>query len=183
MSVLGFLRSKLRPSPTTEAGRALYFALLAQSRLPAFYGTLGVPDTVVGRFEMVVLHASLVFRRLRALGGDAEVLSDATFDVMTADLERSMRELGVSDQSVAKKVKLLAKGFYGRAHAYERALSGSESLEDALRRNVFGTVEVGAEAVARLGAYVRRASAGIEAQSLGDLAAGRTGFPATPYPD
>lgn len=181
MSVLGFLRRKLRPNPVSEAGRTLYFAVVAQSRLPAFYGSLGVPDTVVGRFDMVVLHAALVFRRLRALGGDAEFLSDAMFDMMTADLERSMRELGVSDTGVAKKVKLMAGGFYGRAQAYERALSGAESLEEALRRNVFGTVAVGDDGVGRLAAYVRRASAGVGQQSLADLSAGRTGFPATPY--
>ncbi|MSP20708.1 MAG: ubiquinol-cytochrome C chaperone [Alphaproteobacteria bacterium] len=182
MSVLGFLRRKLRPRSEVEAGRALYFALLAQARLPAFYGSLGVPDTIDGRFDMVALHAALAFRRLRSLGGrDADVLSDATFDIMTADLERSIRELGVGDAGVARRVKTMARAFYGRAQAYERALAGTESLEDALRRNVFGTVVADDATVARLTDYVRRAAAGADRQSLDDLKAGHAGFPPTPY--
>ena len=179
--MLEFLRRQFRARREAPPGRKLYFAVLAQSRLPAFYGSFAVPDTVPGRFDMVVLHAALVFRRLRAIGGEAQALSDEMFETMTADLDRSMREVGIGDQGVSKRMKLMAGSFYGRAQAYEQALSGTESLEDALRRNLYGTVTVGDDVVARMADYVRAAAAAAGAQSLADLREGRTGFPSTPY--
>lgn len=179
--MLEFIRRRIRAHREPPAGRNLYFAVLAQSRLPAFYGSFAVPDTVPGRFDMVVLHAALVFRRLRLIGAEAQRLSDEMFDAMTADLDRSMREVGIGDQGVSKRMKLMAGSFYGRAQAYEQALSGAESLEEALRRNLYGTVTVGDDMVARMAAYVRAAAAAVDSQSLADLRKGRTGFPATPY--
>lgn len=179
--MLEFLLRRIRARREPPAGRTLYFAVLAQSRLPAFYGSFSVPDTVPGRFDMVVLHAALVFRRLRVIGVEARRLSDEMFDAMTADLDRSMREVGIGDQGVSKRMKVMAGSFYGRAQAYERALSEAESLEDALRRNLYGTVTVGDDTVARMAAYVRAAAAAVDAQSLADLREGRTGFPSTPY--
>jgi cytochrome b pre-mRNA-processing protein 3 len=179
--MLDFLRRRMRAQRDPASGSRLYFAVLAQSRLPAFYGSFAVPDTLDGRFDMVALHAALVFRRLRALGPEARALSDAMFEVMTADLDRSVRELGVGDQGVPKRVKSMARAFYGRAQAYEHALAGSASLEDALRRNLYGTVTVSDALIARMAEYVGAAAAGADAQSLADLAEGRTGFPAPPY--
>jgi cytochrome b pre-mRNA-processing protein 3 len=179
--MLEFLRRRIRARREPSAGRKLYFAVVAQSRLPAFYGSFGVPDTVPGRFDMVVLHAALVFRRLRAIGGEAEALSDAMFETMTADLDRSVREVGIGDQGVGKRVKVMASSFFGRARAYDAALGGIESLEDALRRNLYGTVTVSDEVVARMAGYVRAAAAAVAARSLADLADGNPGFPPTPY--
>ncbi|MBM3506951.1 MAG: hypothetical protein FJX64_04355 [Alphaproteobacteria bacterium] len=179
--MFAFLRRRIHAHREPSAGRKLYFAVLAQSRLPAFYGSFGVPDTVDGRFDLVVLHAVLVFRRLRALGPEAALLSDETFEVMTADLDRSVRELGIGDMAVGRRVKAMARAFYGRAQAYESGLSGTESLEDALRRNVYRTVTAPDALVGRLAEYVRAAAAGVGRQSLEDLAAGRPGFPPTPY--
>lgn len=166
------------PARTGAANPAqpLYYAIVAHARQPMFYRDFGVPDTVDGRFDMIVLHAVLVFLRLR---GDpaAAPLVDDLFDVMFADLDRSLREMGVGDISVGRRVRQMARGFYGRAQAYDRALNGSEQLEEALRRNLYGTVTPQDEAVAAMAVYVRNASDAVAGRSVADLAAAELGFP------
>jgi cytochrome b pre-mRNA-processing protein 3 len=115
----------------TPAG-LIYGALVAQARDPWFYGELGVPDTVEGRFEMIALHGFIVLNRLKLEKRDgsplAEQLGQAIFDLMFADMDRNLREMGVGDLGIAKRVKALIKGFYGRIKAYEEGLSGVDGL-------------------------------------------------------
>ena len=178
-----------------EAARArtLYFEIAAHARDPAFYRELGVPDTFDGRFDALVLHMALVFRRLHGETG-AGPLTDALFEVMLADLDRSVREAGTSDTGVGKRVRQMARAFYGRADAYGKALgvnvegealSGRsttqavERLEAALARNLYGgTVAADSAAVGRMADNVRAAVAALEGQSLADFRAGRPGLPA-----
>jgi len=158
----------------------LYDAIVAQSRQPEFYGTAGVPDTVDGRFELIVLHAALVTRRLRAAGEPGRGLAQATFDLMFADMDRSLRLLGVGDLKVGPRVKRMVKAFYGRAAAYDQALDrpGERQLAaDAIRRNLFGTVEPTDLQVSVMGDYVTRAFAGLADLSDQEILAGRISFP------
>jgi cytochrome b pre-mRNA-processing protein 3 len=128
----------------------IYGALVSQARDPWFYQHLGVPDSVEGRFEMIALHGFLVLNRFKTMrrdGGDlAEPLGQAVFDLMFADMDRNLREMGTGDLGVAKRVKALAKEFYGRIKAYEDGLAGCDDLlAKALERNVFaGTAAAGA---------------------------------------
>ncbi|WP_374466727.1 ubiquinol-cytochrome C chaperone family protein, partial [Ferrovibrio sp.] len=92
---------------------ALYRAIVAQSRQAGFYREHGVPDSLDGRFDMIVLHSFLVMRRLRRIGAAAEPLSQQLFDLMFADMDSNLREIGVGDLSVGKKVKAMAQAFYG----------------------------------------------------------------------
>ncbi len=126
---------------STPAG-LIYGALVAQARDPWFYSELGVPDTVEGRFEMVALHGFLVLNRLKTARRHglplAEQLGQAIFDMMFADMDRNLREMGIGDLGIAKRVKALVKGFYGRIKAYEEGLAGTDGLlAEALDRNVF----------------------------------------------
>ena len=164
-----------RGRPRSRA-RDLYFAVVARARDPALYRTFGVPDTIDGRFEMIVLHAILVFRRLRGDPAGAE-LSDGLFETMTDDFDRSLREMGLGDVRVGKRVRQMARGFYGRAQAYDRGLAAAEPLEEAVRRNVFGTVAPTAEQVAAMADYVRRAAAALDRAALADLLAARLELP------
>lgn len=154
----------------------LYAALVEQARRPPFYATLGVPDTVDGRFEMIALHMFLVLHRLKDEPA-AQSFGQALFDIMFADMDRSLREMGVSDLSVGRHVKRMAQGLYGRMAAYEAGLAGADdsALAEALRRNVYGTVATPPDP-GPLVAYVRANVAALAAQELGDLLAGRARF-------
>jgi cytochrome b pre-mRNA-processing protein 3 len=130
-----------------QIAHSLYVAVINQARQPVFYVKFAVPDTLDGRFDLIVLHAFLVMRRLRRIaaeagGEEAREIAQALFDLMFADMDQNLRELGVSDMSVGKRVKQMARAFYGRAAAYEEALGTDGSgLAEALRRNLYGTVE------------------------------------------
>ncbi len=114
----------------------LYEAIAAAARHPRFYENMGVPDSVEGRFEMLVLHLFLVLNRLKEEG--VEDLRQRLTDEFFADMDRSLRELGVSDVTVGKKVRKMAESYYGRVMAYDRALkAGQRELEDALARNIY----------------------------------------------
>jgi cytochrome b pre-mRNA-processing protein 3 len=116
--------------------KRLYEAIVAAARHARFYEDMGVADTIDGRFEMVVVHLFLVLNRLKGEG--VEDLRQNLTDEFFADMDRSLRELGVSDVAVGKKVRKIAESYYGRVTAYDRALSvGPEMLEQAISRNIY----------------------------------------------
>jgi cytochrome b pre-mRNA-processing protein 3 len=123
------------------AARRLYIGLVAMARQPGFYANWGVPDTNDGRLEMIGLHAALVMRRLARAGEAGPALAQNLFDVMFADIDRTLRELGVGDLSVGKKVKGIAKSFLGRAAGLEAALEEHDrgALASVLARNLYLT--------------------------------------------
>lgn len=168
-----------------QTAHDLYVAVINQARLPAFYLHYGVPDTLDGRFDLIVLHAFLVMRRLRQVtaeeGSEARETAQALFDLMFADMDQNLRELGVSDMSVGKRVKQMARAFYGRAAAYDEALaSEGAGLDEALRRNLYGTVEGEAEAAAveAMAGYLLSQAAHLAAQPAPALLAGKVAFEA-----
>ncbi len=164
-----FRRTRWRDSAV-----ALYDIIVAQSRKPEFYVHCGVPDTVDGRFDMIVLHAFVVLRRLKDRHRDtAQALLEAIFD----DMDRSLREMGAGDLGVGRRVKTMAKALYGRIAAYEGALDGDgAALAEALRRNLYGTVDPDLECVEAMVAYVHTETASVEQQSLESIAAGSLSF-------
>jgi cytochrome b pre-mRNA-processing protein 3 len=172
----------LRRAAAGETGdERLYQAIVAQARTPEFYARLGVPDTVDGRFDMIALHLFLVLRRLKAEGEGGRDLAQALCDRFFDDLDRSLREMGAGDLGVGRRVKAMAKAFYGRVAAYEAALNGEEAvLGDALRRNLFGTVTPTSQAIAAVSRYVRRQAAALADQPAESLAAGIVEFGAPP---
>ncbi|WP_158047065.1 ubiquinol-cytochrome C chaperone family protein [Skermanella pratensis] len=167
-----------RKRPEAEA-LDLYEAIVAQARRPEFYAGSGVPDTIDGRFEMIALHAFLVMRRLKGQGQAASAVSQELFDTLIADMDRSLREIGIGDLSVPKHIKNMAKGLYGRIVSYEKGLAepGDAALHAALDRNLYGTVlEVPEDHLAAMAAYMRRETAALAGQPVESLAAGRVQF-------
>jgi cytochrome b pre-mRNA-processing protein 3 len=135
---------------------AAYTSIVERAREPEFFLRFDVPDTLDGRFEMIALHMFLVLNRLKADYDATADFSQALFDAMFADLDRGLREMGASDMGVGKRVKEMAKGFYGRIKAYDEGLAGDDAmLAEALRRNLYGTVEPRPEAVAAMVRYLR----------------------------
>ena len=162
---------------------ALYGVIVAQARSPAFYAEYGVPDTVQGRFELIVLHVVLLLRRLgretpgaRSLG--ARSLGQRLFDAFCRDLDGNLREMGIGDLAVPKHMRRFAEAFYGRQAAYLAALDAADErvFENALARNIFALSERDDRAV-RLAHYARAAVRELDARQEQDLMAGQLCFP------
>lgn len=174
-----FKRFFARP-PEADLAVSLYSAAVAQARRPDFYVGLGVPDTVDGRFELVSLHVFLVLHRLKGGGEASDRLGQALFDLMFADMDQNLREMGAGDLGVGPRVKFMARAFYGRIAAYQDGLAAGEgTLNTALRRNLYGTVPSPADAVvAAMADYLRRGVEQLAAAALDDVLIGRVTFPA-----
>jgi cytochrome b pre-mRNA-processing protein 3 len=171
--VLRFLR---RP-PHERTGFELYCAAVAAARAPAYYADLGVPDTLDGRFDLVGLHVFLLIRRLTALPPPGADLAQAVFDAMFHDMDMNLREIGVGDMSIGKKVKKMWEAFHGRSSAYQAALDCADDgeLEAALARNVWrGKAPAGGTAT--LARIARAQDAALATQSLDGFLAGRAAF-------
>jgi cytochrome b pre-mRNA-processing protein 3 len=168
-----------RRAPQSDSIASLYGMIVAQARAPAFYQDYGVPDTVDGRFEMVVLHTVLALRRL---GAEPELVSgegQALFDVFCRDMDGSLREMGIGDLKVPREMRRMAEAFYGRKAAYEAALANTESgpLMAALARNIFASSSGPVPGAARMAAYVRQAEHDLVGQDRHAFAQGEIAFP------
>lgn len=156
----------------------LHADVVAAARHQTFYRDYAVADTVDGRFEMLVLHAALVVRRLRTLASPGPDVAQDLTDAVFRHFDSTLREAGVGDTSVPKRMKKLAESFYGRAGAYEPSLAAGDGagLADALARNVLA--QSGARRTAeRLARYVLAVMAQLENLDVQDFVAGRLAFP------
>lgn len=171
--VFGLFRRRTQPSEY-----ALYGAIVAQARQPVFYADLGAPDTVDGRFDMIILHAMLLFRRLQGEGKEAVAVSQSVFDIFFADMDGSLREMGISDNAVPKKVKRMAEAFFGRAAAYGAAIDAGDlnALAAAIDRNFFPESSSPAAALA-LARYAMAAGPVLAAVPVGDVLAAKLSWP------
>jgi cytochrome b pre-mRNA-processing protein 3 len=166
-----------RRDPRDPKIDALYGMIVAQARSPAFYRSYGVPDTVAGRLDMILLHLVLVLKALREAAA-APSVGQRVFDRFCRDIDDNFREMGVGDLAVPKRMQAVAEAFYGRAKAYDAALAaaGMAELEVAVARNVFGVAEptLGAR---RLADYMREASRRLGRRDAGALARAELEFP------
>ncbi|WP_421998287.1 ubiquinol-cytochrome C chaperone family protein [Reyranella sp.] len=160
-----------RRNPEETFAAAVYARTAGEARRPELFEACGIPDTLDGRFDALALHAALMIDRLRR-EPDGEVLAQAFFDAMFRHLDLTLREIGVQDLGVGRRIKIMAEGLHGRSLAYRDALAGSGdlTLADVLRRNAYGgrTAEDGH--VACLEAYVRQYETILAATSRRDLA-------------
>lgn len=162
--------------------RAIYASIVAQARQPALYEEHGVPDTLEGRFEMVVLHAVLVLRRIRAHEGADSELGEEVCAVMFSDFDHNLREIGIGDTSVGKKVRQLAEAFYGRGKALDAAFASDHprgAVAEVLARNLFPDSDPAAKILALdgLAAYVIAADEALDSATLDDIIQARLPFP------
>lgn len=147
------------PRGTIEA---IYGMIVTQAREPVFYRDFGVPDTVNGRFDLLVLHLWMVLRQLRP-ATDGINLSQALFDHFCNDMDDNLREMGVGDLTVPKRMQAFGEAFYGRAAAYDAALAaGEEPLAQALCKNILNGKDI--DKARRLARYTQAAIAALAAQ-------------------
>ena len=154
---------------------AIYGMIVTQAREPLFYRDLGVPDTVNGRFDLLLLHLWMVLRRLKATQGGAG-LCQALFDRFCEDMDANLREMGVGDLAVPKRMQAFGEAFYGRTAAYDLALAeGREPLAQALCKNVLNGEQM--ENARRLAYYTEVAIKALEGLNDAKLASGSWRFP------
>jgi cytochrome b pre-mRNA-processing protein 3 len=178
------LFSPFRRKPHERTGFLLYGQAVAAAREPWFYDALGIPDTLDGRFDTVGLFVGLLIHRLRHDPDPrGAALAQAVFDAMFSDMDVNLREMGVGDLSVGKKVKAMWNAFHGRALAYEPAVAAGDAgrLATALERNIWRR-EPGegkaAPVARRLAAHALAVAASLAGQPLAGLLRGEVHFPA-----
>lgn len=165
-----------------EQAVMLYRVIVEQSRCPDFYGEgLDVADTPDGRYDLIAIHAFLVMRRLKDAGPEAVQLSQALHDLMFADMDQSLREMGIGDHGLPKRMKKLAEGFRGRIMAYDQGLESAEAgdpepLAGALRRNLYRKMEPSDEAVGSMVGYMVREARQLQIHAIDKLMAGDLAF-------
>ena len=155
----------------SDLAHALYGVVVARARDPKFYVSYQVPDTFDGRFEMLVMHLFLLHNRLKEEEHKYRQVSQLIFDAFIDDMDASLREAGVGDQSVPKRISKMTKVFYGRTGAYESALQDEEvasALSRVIRRNLFPESQAPDE-VADLGVYMAWQARDLENKSADDI--------------
>jgi cytochrome b pre-mRNA-processing protein 3 len=167
-----------RRAPQDSTIASLYGTIVAQARAPAFYQIYAVPDTVNGRLEMIMLHAVLFLRRVEREAAPVRALGQGLFDHFCRDIDASMREMGVGDLAVPRKMRRIGEAFYGRQVAYRSALAASDQkpLVEVLERNVYADGP-DAGAARRLAAYIREAASRLAAQDSEGFARAKVAFP------
>ncbi len=168
------------------AAARLHGAVVARAREPAFYLDHGVPDTIDGRFEMIALHAFAILDRLGREGEPMQGLAQALLDRIGEDLAMNLREMGVGDLGVGRRIKVMGEALFGRGNAYREALAdaGDDAVAAALRRNLYGTVPlVDDRHVAGMAAYLRALVSGVGSLDAGLLRRGEITWPGLPADD
>jgi cytochrome b pre-mRNA-processing protein 3 len=175
LDVMSFFFNRGRAASNRKIIDRLNDDIVAAVRNVAFYETGGVPDTFNGRFDILVLHTALVVRRLRTFDEPGPSVAQDLIDTVFRHLDPAMRELGVGDMAVPKRMKKLAEGFLGRSVAYDLALAQPDdrSLAEALSRNVYA----GNRPAADLARYVRAAALHLEALDLSGFLQHAVRFP------
>jgi cytochrome b pre-mRNA-processing protein 3 len=164
-----------KPRPSDIAGQALFDSVVVQARSPVFYRDMGAPDSPIGRFELYTLHVVLLTRRLRGRGPQAQETAQALFDAYLLNLDIALREMGVGDLSMGKKMKKLGQAFYGRVKSWDAALGDRAAEEALIARTVYEGLE--APDVGPLAGYVSAVAAGLETQEDAALLAGQVRWP------
>ena len=156
-----------------------YAALTHAARNPVFFESMRVPDTVMGRFEMLSIVLILYFRRTATSSDAVRAIAQEIVEAFFEDLDHSMRELGIGDNGVPKRMKKLAGMFYGRLDSYARALESGDvdALEAALRRNIHPENTDEALSMRRLADYMVKSEDGLKAVPESVLANGDASLP------
>lgn len=170
--ILPFFRKNRLSAPVY----AVYNAIVAQSRHEIFYAQWGVPDTLTGRFDMISLHMAMVFRRLKQDEEETKDFAQALFDCFFFDMDRSLREMGVGDLSVGKRIEKMGSLFYGMLASLNAALDGgdAEELEAVILRNIVDGQK--SETSRQFAAYINQLEDQLRNQPAGAIVAGELTF-------
>jgi len=169
-------------SDEKKTAHRLYIVLVKQARHPTFYETCGVADTLAGRFDMIAIHAILVLRRLQREGDATKELAQALFDYMFDDFDLNLRETGVGDTGIGKRIKKMGTGFYGRMAVYNEGLDSDDEqvLKEALDRNLYRGMNSTTENLKLVADYMKRESVYLEGVGIDSVIRGDFQFGSPP---
>lgn len=175
--MLGFL---FRDKKLNNVAHTLFSKVIEQSRIPFFYTNYDVEDTLDGRFDLMALHMSLLIYKLDQSEDVPKVpelkrmLQEAMFD----NLDLTMREVGVGDLGVGKKVKVMAEAFYGRIKVYQEIIDkdSRQAMQEAIKRNLYRDREVDNEVVKKIVEYYFQQWDNVNQQRLSDVMKGELKF-------
>jgi cytochrome b pre-mRNA-processing protein 3 len=156
------LRRFRKPDPNAQAARRIYECLVERSRAPDFYRAFGVADTIDGRFDLLALHAYLALDALGAEGAAGRAVGEALVTTIFTGFDEALRDLGVSDMGLSRRIKAMANAFYGRLDAYRAAAESETALAEAILRNIYRGEDGHAGEAAALAKYVRYARADLQ---------------------
>lgn len=163
-----------QPKVHKELIDRLHGEIVAAARDPILFTEYGIQDNLDGRFDVLALHASLVLRHLHRRGPQAQGLAQDLTDALFRSLDIGLREAGLGDSALCKRMRSLAGDFLGRAMAYDKALeAGPVQLLAALSRNVYE----GSGDPARLARYVKAADQALADMPLDVFKSGPLPFP------
>lgn len=178
MGLFDFILRKRKTVGVSDA----YLSVVRAARSPDLYGDDRAPDSFDGRFDMMSVHVHLLLRRLRQEGVARDDIGQAVFDTFFADMDQSMREAGVGDLGVGKKIRKMAQAFYGRAAAYDDALGKQapaaineptkKALAEVLARNLYPEAPELSPGMSAIASYLLQAESALAEKSLSDILAG-----------
>ena len=178
----GWLFSTRKDSLSSK-GSEIYGGLVALARAEPFYAVHGVPDTPEGRLELIILHLVLAVRRLNRDGDPGNLKARAVMEAFVIDMDDCLREMGVGDIMVAKKVKKAAGALYDRIRDYGAALDAKnrDAVTSLFARHLT-LEETGAEASGAgvIADYALRAEAQLAMLGASAIDTPETAFPAAP---
>lgn len=157
------------------AAASLYTLCLKQSRLPVFYGAGKVPDSYDGRIDLLTLHMTTIMAAARKFDAKGTQLNQALYDIMVQDFNIAMREEGLADTGISRRIKPMISMFLERTRDYTGALLGEADMAEALRARLLEDGE--AAFVSDLAGYAKDAYADIAALDFDALKAGQFSFP------
>jgi len=157
--------------------KRIYKKIMLQSRKPDFYGENLCADSTDGRMEILCLHLSTVMYVLRNHGETGAKLNQSIYDVMIDDFDIALREEGLSDTGVSRRIKPLAKMFFTRAKQYTDAFDNSENDQNALSTLINSYVCKSEENADAFVDYITNFQANLITLSLGQIALAEIDFP------
>lgn len=171
--ITALFKKVFTPSSSQQSAYLAYCALVEQSRKPFFYNEGGVEDSIDGRFDVIVLHMFLLTQRLQK--ESPEFLRNV-WEAFFYDMDRNLREMGVSDTGVGKRIKKMVQAFYGRMDVYEKSVSNTEEFKESLVRNLYRDKEIRADKIDKIVEYVKRNIEYFQEQSITDIESGKILF-------
>ncbi|HPF46424.1 MAG: hypothetical protein KDF58_02295 [Alphaproteobacteria bacterium] len=176
--MFGFLFNGKR---LNDSGQGLFLSIIEQSRLPYFYADLEVADSIDGRFDVMVLHMAILLDELDKHNDEipeAMKLRRIVQEIMFDNLDLTLREIGVGDLGVGKKIKVMAEAFYGRVKTYQELFLSEniEKMSEALKRNVYRDGDIDKKVLSQFSTYIFKLRHDVSNQPIWDIMKGKIIF-------